>query len=97
MERALRESKEQYRDLVEKAGVAIVMDDEGGGFTYFNQRFAELFGYTVDEMRAKSIELPIHKPAGPEIAPGHAAVVDVKSGRGERILLVEHETYTHTS
>ena len=56
----LEESEERYRDLVEKAGVAIVVDDKEGRFTYYNKRFAELFGYAEDEIREMTIEGLIH-------------------------------------
>jgi PAS domain S-box-containing protein len=49
-ELALRESEEDYRDLVEKAGLAIFIDGMDFSFHYFNQRFEELFGYTRAEL-----------------------------------------------
>ena len=54
-EEALETSQEQYRDLVEKAGIAILVDDKGGNFQYVNERYAKLFGYSEEEMRKKSI------------------------------------------
>jgi PAS domain S-box-containing protein len=54
-EKALEASQEQYRDLVEKAGIAILIDDRGGNFQYVNERYAKLFGYSEEEMRKKSI------------------------------------------
>lgn len=54
-EEALEKSQEQYRDLVEKAGIAILIDDNDGNFQYVNERYAKLFGYTEEEMRSKSI------------------------------------------
>ncbi len=55
-ELAMRESEERYRDLVEKAGLAIVMDAEDGTFHYFNHRFADLFGYTESEMSGQKMK-----------------------------------------
>jgi len=48
-ERALRESEAKFRTLVEKslAGVYIIQDYL---FRYVNPRFAEIFGYSVDEL-----------------------------------------------
>jgi PAS domain S-box-containing protein len=54
-EAALEASQEQYRDLVEKAGIAILIDDVYGNFQYVNERYARLFGYSEKEMRKKSI------------------------------------------
>lgn len=54
-EEALEASEERYRDLVEKAGIAILMDDLEGNFKYVNERYAELFGYTEEEMMRLSI------------------------------------------
>jgi PAS domain S-box-containing protein len=56
----LRESKERYKDLVEKAGTAILVDDAEGNFEYFNKQFAELFGYTNQELKNKSLSSLIH-------------------------------------
>lgn len=54
-EEALEASEERYRDLVEKAGIAILMDDLEGNFKYVNERYAELFGYSEMEMMVLSI------------------------------------------
>ncbi len=54
-EDALKTSQERYRDLVEKAGIAILIDDKEGNFQYVNERYARLFGYSEEEMRKKSI------------------------------------------
>ncbi len=54
-EEALEQSEERYRDLVEKAGIAILMDDLEGNFKYVNERYAELFGYSEEEMMRLSI------------------------------------------
>jgi PAS domain S-box-containing protein len=59
-EEALKESEERYRDLVEKADIAIMIDDSKGNFKYFNKKFAELFGYSEGEMEKKSILALIH-------------------------------------
>jgi len=56
----LRESEERYRELVEKAGAAILIDDQDGKFQYCNKRLAELFGYTLEEMQTKEIRSIVH-------------------------------------
>ncbi|MEE9501962.1 MAG: PAS domain S-box protein, partial [Candidatus Aminicenantaceae bacterium] len=59
-EEAIKESEERYRDLVEKAGIAILIDDKKGDFTYFNKKLATLFGYSVKEMEKLSIHSIVH-------------------------------------
>lgn len=59
-EKALKESEERYRDLVEKADVAILIDDKQGRFKYFNKKFPELFGYSFKDMKKKSLESLVH-------------------------------------
>jgi PAS domain S-box-containing protein len=54
-EEALETSQEQYRDLVEKAGIAILIDDRDGNFQYVNERYAELCGYSQEEFSQQSI------------------------------------------
>lgn len=48
-EKALTESEEKFRDLATQSalGLAIIGEE---GFAYVNPRFAEIFGYTVDEI-----------------------------------------------
>lgn len=57
---SLRESEERYRELVEKAGAAILIDDREGKFVFCNRRLAELFGYSLDEMKTKDIRSIVH-------------------------------------
>jgi len=59
-EQALETSEEQYRQLVEKAGVGIVMDDLDGVIQYYNERASELFGYSMEEMKSQSIQTLLH-------------------------------------
>jgi len=59
-EEALRESEERYKDIVENAGVAICADDKNGNITYFNQEFADLFGYSIEEMKKQSHKTLLH-------------------------------------
>lgn len=55
-----KQAEERYRDLVEKAGIAIVIDDSEGKFSYFNKQFVELFGYSEEEILKKSIRELVH-------------------------------------
>jgi len=59
-EHNLRDSEERYRELVEKAGAAILIDDREGKIKFCNKRLADLFGYTLEEMKTKDIGLIIH-------------------------------------
>ncbi len=59
-ENNIRESEERYRELVEKAGAAILIDDRSGKFVFCNQRLADLFGYSLDEMKTKDIRSIVH-------------------------------------
>lgn len=56
----LEESNRQYADLVEKAGIAILIDDSEGNFKFFNRKFVELFGYTTKELEKFSIRDLVH-------------------------------------
>ena len=57
---SLEESKERYKDLVDRAGVGILVEDNQGNFKYFNQRFCQLFGYSNQEMAKQNIETLVH-------------------------------------
>ncbi len=57
---ALRKSEELYRNLVERAGIAILICDTAGNFVFFNNRFNQIFGYTNTEMSHCSLETLIH-------------------------------------
>ena len=57
---ALRESQKNYRDLVEKAGISILIDDVEGNLVYFNKKLPELFGYTREEIKGQSIRSLVH-------------------------------------
>ena len=53
-------SEDYYKDLVEKAGIAILIDKTDGTFEYFNSTFAEMFGYGIDEMNNQKIQTLVH-------------------------------------
>jgi PAS domain S-box-containing protein len=59
-ELALRESEEHFKDLVEKAGIAIMMDNSEAEVTYYNNKFCELFGYLPEEIERMSIMDMVH-------------------------------------
>jgi PAS domain S-box-containing protein len=47
---ALRESEERFRRLIETTKVGVSAIDEKGVITYANNRFGEIWGYSVDEI-----------------------------------------------
>jgi len=55
-----KKAEELYRDLVERAGIAILIDDRKGTVKYANRRFAEIFGYSQDEIKKLSIRSVVH-------------------------------------
>jgi len=59
-EEEFKKIEKRYRDLVERAGIAIIIDDKEGNFEYFNEHFAGLFGYSTDEMKKLSIRALVH-------------------------------------
>ena len=56
----LAKSEARYKDLVEKADIAIVADDRDGKLVYFNRKFAQLFGYSMKEMKKLSHRELVH-------------------------------------
>jgi len=57
---ALQKSEERYKDLVNKTGIAISIEDTEGKFVFANELYAGLLGYTVDEMENLSIKDVVH-------------------------------------
>jgi len=57
---ALKDSEQRYRDLVEKADIAILIDNAEGGLIYFNNKLCQLFGYTHEEMIKQTIKTLVH-------------------------------------
>ncbi|HZT43797.1 MAG TPA: PAS domain S-box protein [Chthonomonadaceae bacterium] len=54
-ERALRESEERYRRIVETVQEGIWMQDVDGKTIYVNSKMAEMLGYTVEEMLGRPV------------------------------------------
>jgi len=55
-----KESEAQFRHLVEKANIGILIDDPEGNFTYLNQKYAEIFGYSREELTKRNIRSVVH-------------------------------------
>jgi len=58
-ERALRESEKKLRTLVESSLTGIYMDQEGR-LTFANQKFAEIYGYSRDELEGLDMWKIVH-------------------------------------
>ena len=54
-EEALLESEEKFRLLTEETPVGISLMNADQRFEYFNPRFTEIFGYTIEEMPTKEV------------------------------------------
>lgn len=70
-EEVIAESKQRYKDLVEKAGVAILIDDFEGNLRYCNKKYAEMFGYTMEEMKGQSIDTLVYPDDVPTVRRYH--------------------------
>jgi len=49
-EKALSESEERYRILSEESPIGIALIDKTGRYSYVNPKFAEMFGYSYDDI-----------------------------------------------
>jgi PAS domain S-box-containing protein len=75
-ERLLRESEGWFRSLVEQSIMAIYCYQDGH-FRYVNPRFAEIFGYTIDEMQQPgALRQVIHPDDFPRVAENIRARLD---------------------
>jgi PAS domain S-box-containing protein len=60
MEENIRNSEKLYKDLVEKADIAILKDDIKGRVIYINKTFTEIFGYTQKDLQDLRITSLVH-------------------------------------
>ncbi len=60
-EAALEESEEKFRNFIENSGIGFAVDDVEGNITYFNNTFADIFGYTPAEMKNQSQDSLVQK------------------------------------
>jgi PAS domain S-box-containing protein len=71
--RNLRESEERFRALVSQATAGITQADQTGRFTFVNDRFCEMTGYSREELlsiRMQDISAPEIVPANMELYKG---------------------------
>jgi len=78
-EQALKDSEKRYKDLVEKTGIAILIDDEEGNFKYVNKRYAEIFGFSIEEMKKQSIQSRVYPDDVKIVAKYHSERVNGKN------------------
>ncbi len=79
-EEALRESEEKYRALFENSAVAIGMRSPDGRYIEFNRTYAEMLGYTRDELLSMTTADITH-PEDVEISRSNMS--SVAEGRAE--------------
>jgi len=60
IEAKLQESEERFRSIFEQAEVGIAQTDLEGRYTLMNQKFADLLGYTREELVGMSISDIVH-------------------------------------
>ncbi len=60
-EKALRESEEKFRNIVQTANEGIVISDNNNNTRFVNDTFAKMLGYTLDEIKDKNIGEFIYK------------------------------------
>ncbi len=60
IEAKLQESEERFRSIFEQAEVGITQSDLEGRYTLMNQKFADLLGYTREELVGMSISDIVH-------------------------------------
>jgi PAS domain S-box-containing protein len=59
-EETLRESEERYRHLVETMNEGLAMADQNYVFTFINERFSEMLGYSREEVLGRHIVEFVH-------------------------------------
>ena len=61
-ERALRDSEERFRTVVESLSEGLVITDLAGTATYVNQRMGEITGYAPEELVGRDLAVLLLKP-----------------------------------
>ncbi len=74
----LKESEELYKELVEKAGIGILIDDREGHIQFANERAAEIYGYSFNELKKQTLQSLVHPDDRKRVEANHRARI---SGR----------------
>ncbi len=61
-EEALKRNEENFKQLLERIPVAIAVADKVGNLTFFNNKFIETFGYTLEEIPSVDDWWPLAYP-----------------------------------
>jgi len=59
-EKKLSDNERMYQELVESSGIGIFKETIQGDLLYCNKRFLQIFGYSREEMKEKSIQDLLH-------------------------------------
>lgn len=95
MERALRDSEERYRNLVEKSGGLMFVHDMKGFLLAVNEASAHALGYTVDELRGKNLSELVAPDFGSKLEwyltaiaewNSHSGLMRMRTSDGEEIV-----------
>lgn len=89
MEDALKQSKEQYRIVLEANPDPVVVYDMAGKVTYFNMAFSNVFGWKLEECVGQKMDVFVPTDAWPE-----TTVMINKVASGENFSGIETRRYT---
>ena len=90
--KALEESEERFRMLVESAPVGIAINDMEGNIVYINKFSTELFGYTLDDIPTVEAWMKLAYPDDNlrhEVFKHWKVVLEI-AAKGEKIPLIEY-------
>jgi len=95
MERALRDSEERYRNLVEKSGGLIFVHDMKGSMLAANESAANALGYTAEELRGKNLSELVTPEFGSKLEwyltaiaewNSHSGLMRMQTAEGEEVV-----------
>ncbi|MDP1889557.1 MAG: PAS domain S-box protein [Gemmatimonadaceae bacterium] len=86
----LRESELRYRSIVETAHEGITIVDSDGTISFTNGRFAEMLGYTVDELVGQSL-FKFVPSARQEVAGAHLSASRQKASQGDEVAFIKRD------
>lgn len=92
MQNALVEGEARFRSIFETSGAGIVIADDQGTIRYINRAYADMLGYTADELVGRAFDTL--SPEG-EVDPVVAYAEDMRSGAQKNVSL--EKRYRHRS